>query len=122
MDRTIFGEEHDMFRDSVRGFLLNEVQPHGERWREQGIVDREAYLKAGEQGLLLMWADEKYGARRRSAIFATSRSSWKNWPKHGDGGFLHDVAQPAGRAPTSASFGTDEQKAALVAEVRERRA
>ena len=24
-------------------------------------MDREAYLKAGEQGLLLMWADEQYG-------------------------------------------------------------
>lgn len=25
------------------------------------MVDRDAYLKAGEQGYLLMWADEKYG-------------------------------------------------------------
>ena len=28
---------------------------------DRGMVDREAYLKAGEQGYLLMWADEKYG-------------------------------------------------------------
>ncbi len=61
MNRRIFDEEHEMFRDSVRGFMKNEVQPNSDKWHEQGIVDREAFLKAGEQGLLLMWADEKYG-------------------------------------------------------------
>lgn len=61
MDRNIFEDEHEMFRDAARAFYKNEVLPHGERWREQGIVDREAFLKAGEQGLLLMWADEQYG-------------------------------------------------------------
>lgn len=57
MDRLIFEEEHEIFRDSVRSFFINEIQPQRERWREQGIVDREAFLRAGEQGLLLMWAD-----------------------------------------------------------------
>ena len=28
---------------------------------KQGICDKDAFLKAGEQGLLCMWADEKYG-------------------------------------------------------------
>jgi len=63
MDRNIFDDEHEMFRDSVRSFLQNEIQPHSDRWHEQGIVDREAYTKAGEMGLLLMWADEKYGSK-----------------------------------------------------------
>ena len=60
-NRKIFDEEHEIFRDSVCSFLQNEIQPHSDKWHEQGIVDREAYLKAGEQGLLLMWADEQYG-------------------------------------------------------------
>ena len=59
MDRNIFDEEHEMFRDAARSFFIKEVQPHADRWAEQGIVDREAFLKAGEQGLLCMWADEK---------------------------------------------------------------
>jgi acyl-CoA dehydrogenase len=50
-----------MFRDSVRKFMQAEVGPHVERWRAQGICDKDAFLKAGEQGLLCMWADEKYG-------------------------------------------------------------
>lgn len=61
MRRTIFEAEHDTFRDAARRFFQNEIAPHGERWRQAGVVDREAYLKAGEQGYLLLWADEQYG-------------------------------------------------------------
>ena len=61
MRRTIFEPEHDAFRDSARRFFQKEIAPHAERWREAGFVDREAFRKAGEQGYLLMWADEKYG-------------------------------------------------------------
>ena len=61
MQRTIFEPEHEQFRDSVRKFMQTEVGPNADRWREAGIVDREVYLKAGEQGLLCVFADEKYG-------------------------------------------------------------
>ena len=61
MLRTIFEPEHDQFRESARRFFQSEIGPHGERWRKQGFVDREAFLKAGEQGYLMIWADEKYG-------------------------------------------------------------
>jgi alkylation response protein AidB-like acyl-CoA dehydrogenase len=61
MKRLIFDEDHEMFRDSVRKFMQVEIAPQVERWREQGICDKDAFLKAGEQGLLCMWADEEYG-------------------------------------------------------------
>ncbi len=61
MQRLIFDEDHEMFRDAVRRFMQTEIAPHVENWREQGICDPTAFLKAGEQGLLCMWADEKYG-------------------------------------------------------------
>jgi alkylation response protein AidB-like acyl-CoA dehydrogenase len=61
MQRLIFDEDHEMFRDAVRRFMQTEIAPHVEEWREQGICDPTAFLKAGEQGLLCMWADEKYG-------------------------------------------------------------
>ncbi|MEE8339192.1 MAG: acyl-CoA dehydrogenase family protein [Xanthomonadales bacterium] len=61
MQRLIFDEEHEMFRDSVRRFMQSEVGPNVEQWREDGICDPAVFLKAGEQGLLCMWADEKYG-------------------------------------------------------------
>ncbi len=61
MKRLIFNEEHEMFRDSVRRFMQSEVEPNVEQWREDGICDPAVFRKAGEQGLLCMWADEKYG-------------------------------------------------------------
>ncbi|MEM1113145.1 MAG: acyl-CoA dehydrogenase family protein [Pseudomonadota bacterium] len=56
-----FTEEQEMFRDAYRKFLTAEIVPHMEEWREAGIVDREAFRKAGEQGFLMVWPDEKYG-------------------------------------------------------------
>lgn len=61
MRRLIFEAEHEQFREQVRRFFQREIAPHAERWREQGHVDRDAYLKAGRQGLLLPWADEAHG-------------------------------------------------------------
>jgi len=56
-----FTEEQHMFRDAYRKFLASEIVPHMEAWREAGIVDREAFRKAGDQGFLMTWPDEKHG-------------------------------------------------------------
>jgi acyl-CoA dehydrogenase len=61
VERTIFSEEHQIFRQSVRRFVEEEVVPHQARWRAQGLVDRETWRKAGEAGLLCPWLDEAYG-------------------------------------------------------------
>ncbi len=63
MRRLIFDSEHEQFRDSARRFFINEIAPHSARWREQGYVDREAYVKVGAQGYLLPWAEERYGGQ-----------------------------------------------------------
>ena len=108
MDRLIFDEEHEMFRDSVRSFFINEVQPHRERWHKQEIVDREAFLKAGEQGLLLMWADEKYGGAGVSD-FRYEQILMEENARHGDNGFflwLHSRLV----GPYLGELATDEQK------------
>jgi len=56
-----FTEEQIMFREAYRKFLEQEITPNVEQWREDGIVSREAFTKAGEQGFLMIWPDEKYG-------------------------------------------------------------
>lgn len=56
-----FTEEQNMFREAYRKFLAAEIVPHMEEWREAGIVDRSAFRKAGDQGFLMIWPDEKYG-------------------------------------------------------------
>jgi acyl-CoA dehydrogenase len=56
-----FTQDQIMFREAYRRFLAAEIAPHMEAWREAGIVDRSAFRKAGEQGFLMIWPDEKYG-------------------------------------------------------------
>ncbi len=61
MERTLFSSEHDLFRKSFRQFVEREIKPNQPRWREQGMVDRAAWRKAGASGFLCPWLDEKYG-------------------------------------------------------------
>jgi len=56
-----FTEEQTLFRDAYRKFLQQEIVPNMEQWREDGIVDRAAFLKAGAQGFLMIWPEEQYG-------------------------------------------------------------
>ncbi len=108
MDRNIFEEEHEMFRDAARSFFTNEIRPHSDRWHEQGIVDREAFLKAGEQGMLLMWADKKYGGAGVKD-FRYEQILIEEMAHHGDAGFymtLHSRLV----GPYIGELGTEEQK------------
>jgi alkylation response protein AidB-like acyl-CoA dehydrogenase len=61
MRRTIFNEEHEHFRESVRNFLEREAVPNTERWEAAGVSDREFWLKAGKQGLVAFQAPEELG-------------------------------------------------------------
>jgi alkylation response protein AidB-like acyl-CoA dehydrogenase len=59
--RSIFDEEHEMFRTQVRRFVEREFTPNLVRYEEKGIVDREFWRKAGEAGLLCPAVTEEYG-------------------------------------------------------------
>ena len=50
--RTAYGEDHAIFRESVRKFIDRNVRPHLDRWEHDGIVDRSFWLACGEAGLL----------------------------------------------------------------------
>ena len=68
--RTIFGPEHETFRDSVRRFMDQEVKPHEERWQEQGFVDREVWQKAGANGFLCASMPEQYGGAGADRLYS----------------------------------------------------
>jgi alkylation response protein AidB-like acyl-CoA dehydrogenase len=61
MDRTIYDDEHQMFREAFRTFLEREMVPHREEWDEAQIMDRKVFRKAGESGFLGMAVPEEYG-------------------------------------------------------------
>jgi acyl-CoA dehydrogenase len=61
VDRNLYREEHDLFRQSFKRFIEREVLPHQARWNEAGMVDREAWRQAGRGGFLCPWLEEAHG-------------------------------------------------------------
>jgi alkylation response protein AidB-like acyl-CoA dehydrogenase len=58
---SIYTQEHEDFRATVREFLEREVVPHHDQWEKDGQVSREVWTRAGAQGLLCFDVDEEYG-------------------------------------------------------------
>ncbi|HKY80046.1 MAG TPA: acyl-CoA dehydrogenase family protein [Sphingobium sp.] len=108
MKRLIFEAEHEQFRESVVKFMQAEVAPHVERFHQQGMVDRDLFLKAGAQGLLCTWADEKYGGAGIDD-FRFEQIIIEENMRHGDIGFYINLHNDL-VAPYIAKLGTDEQK------------
>jgi alkylation response protein AidB-like acyl-CoA dehydrogenase len=61
MQRTLYEDEHEQFRQSFRRWLAKEVAPHQREWEAAGIVPREVFLAAGELGFLAMAVPTEYG-------------------------------------------------------------
>lgn len=112
LPRTLFDTEHELFRDSCRKFFQERVAPHSERWRAQGYCDREAYLEAGAQGLLLMWADEKYGGAGISD-FRYEQILIEENIRHGEP-CLYLTLHSRLVGPYLGALGNEEQKARLL--------
>jgi acyl-CoA dehydrogenase len=108
MRRVIFESEHEQFRDSVRRFMQAEVAPHVDRWRQEGMVDRETYLKAGTQGLLCIFGDERFGGAGIED-FRFDQIIIEENMRHGDIGFYINLHSDL-VAPYIHKLGNDEQK------------
>ncbi len=111
MERTIFDEEHEMFRKAYRTFLEREVVPHRDEWTEAEIVPPSVFAKAGESGFLAMPVPEQYGGAGiddfRYSLIITEELCAADLLPHGLGMTLHtDVC-----LPYFLDYCTDEQKA-----------
>ena len=109
VERTLFGEEHEIFRQSVRRFMERELAPHHEAWEDAGEVPRWAWKRAGEQGYLCAAIPAEYGgagADRRYSIILMEEQARLNLT--GLGFALHsDIV-----APYIHHYGTEAQKTA----------
>lgn len=100
-------DELALFEDEVAKFFKRELAPHVEKWREQGCVDRWAWEKAGEAGLLCMSMPEEYGGA--GGNFAHEQIFCEQQVRAGVEGFgagLHNCIV----APYILHYGTEEQK------------
>lgn len=90
--RSLFSEEHEAFRDTVRRFMEQEVTPHHDRWEEQQHVDREVWTKAGANGFLCATMPEEYGGAGVDKLFsmvvmeesARANASGLGWGLHSE--------------------------------------
>ncbi len=53
--------EHEVFREMVRRFALEEIRPNADKWRAEGYFPDEMFRKAGDLGLLGIRFDPKWG-------------------------------------------------------------
>jgi alkylation response protein AidB-like acyl-CoA dehydrogenase len=61
LQRTIFDDDHDLYRAAVREFFDKEVAPFHDAWDDAGVVPRELWEMAGAQGHLAHVVPEEYG-------------------------------------------------------------
>jgi len=59
--RSIFNEDHDMFRDMVRRYFKEQIEPNQADWDKAGHVPREIWTNAGEMGLLGVNTSDEIG-------------------------------------------------------------
>ena len=106
--RTIFNNEHDLYRRVTREFIENEITPHHEQWEHDGVVSRESWLAAGAGGHLCHSVPEQYGGAgvddfRFSAILIEELA---NGLASGPGFYIHSEMV----VPYIQANGSEEQK------------
>lgn len=110
MRRTLFTEDHEAYRDSVREFIAREVSPHYDDWEENRLVDRSAWLAAGTMGIVGLAVPEQYGGSGeldyRYRYIVAEEIARSATTSFGAGlGLQDDIV-----IPYIADLGTDEQK------------
>jgi acyl-CoA dehydrogenase len=61
MHELLQTEELEVFRQTVRMFMRQEIEPHVEEWERSREVPRRVWNTLGEQGLLCPWVESLYG-------------------------------------------------------------
>ena len=105
--RTLFSDEHTLFRDQVRRFIASEIAPHHADWEKAGIVPRALWHEAGKRGLLCTGVPEEYGGAGGDFLFgAIMIEEMARAGATGPTFYLHsDIV-----APYLVHYGTEAQK------------
>ncbi|MEX2489171.1 MAG: acyl-CoA dehydrogenase family protein, partial [Pseudomonadales bacterium] len=101
--------EKELFRDSVRKFLAQEIEPHYDQWERDGIWPREVWNKLGESGFLCVDMPSDYGGY--DASFELSCVVVEEISRAGYGALSSGVSVHSDIvAPYILHLGTEEQK------------
>ncbi|HET7414687.1 MAG TPA: acyl-CoA dehydrogenase family protein [Arthrobacter sp.] len=110
MERKLYEEDHELFREVAREFNSREVAPHYAQWDQDHMMDRKVWTAAGEQGLLGLAVPEEYGGAGmpdyRFRAVMDEEFAKANHLAVGLAFHLHDDMV----LPHILNYGTDEQK------------
>jgi alkylation response protein AidB-like acyl-CoA dehydrogenase len=68
MRRTVYTQDHEAFRETIRDFIAKEVSPCFHEWEQAGHPPRDFYLKLGELGVFGIEVPEEYGGAGQRTI------------------------------------------------------
>ncbi|HCA87989.1 MAG TPA: acyl-CoA dehydrogenase [Streptomyces sp.] len=68
MRRTVFNEDQEAFRETIRDFIAAEVVPVHDEWLAAGQAPRDFYYKLGELGVFGIEVAEEYGGAGESSF------------------------------------------------------
>ena len=104
----IFTDEHEQLRESIRRFVVKELQPHAEEWEETTFPDW-VFERMGELGFLGLDKPEAYGGQ--GGDYYTSLVLAEEIVHAHCGGLAMGLAVHTDMAmPPILAFGTEEQK------------
>ncbi|OBC11963.1 acyl-CoA dehydrogenase [Mycobacterium sp. 852013-50091_SCH5140682] len=61
MQRSLYGADHEAYRETVREFLTREVVPHQHDWDRDRWIDRSVFARAAKSGIYALQIPEEYG-------------------------------------------------------------
>ena len=61
MRRTLYTDDHESYRETVREFLAREVEPHYLQWEKDCQIDTAVLRTAAKQGVYALAVPEQYG-------------------------------------------------------------
>ena len=113
MPLSMFTDEHEMLRRTVRAFVEKEVTPHVDAWEEAGRIPREFWRRLGGLGLLGLEFPPEYGGG--GADFLSSVVLGEEMARCRSGGVAFSVLVHTDMSsPWLTRYGTDAQKRAYL--------
>ncbi len=104
----IFTDEHEQLRESIRRFVIKELQPHADEWEENTFPDW-VFERMGELGFLGLDKPEAYGGQ--GGDYYTALVLAEELVHAHCGGLAMGIAVQTDMAlPPILAFGSEEQK------------
>ena len=111
LERSIYSEDHEIFRKSVAKFVEKEIVPYHDQWEKNGVVPRQLWELAGDNGLLCSFVPTEYGGPGGDFLHtAIVIEELAKVEASGPAFHLHSAIV----APYILNYGTEQQKKELL--------